>query len=343
MRNFSVKAMLGLAVVVATAAGCGSAVRSSPPSTTGPSSTSQPTVGTGAPGTNTKTATTIIATGPFQQRHELSMPAAIQESGAAVANDHLYVIGGYDIAKSSVDTVFVFDGVRWQRGQPLPVALNHPGVTSIGNDVYVGGGFTAKGASKRVFRLASGASTWKELPPLQRARGALALGALRGKLYAIGGRDGTLQIAIPESFDPTTNAWHDLPAMPNPRNHLAPYIKGNLVCVAGGRTPATSSALDCFDTASGSWRGGSPLPTATSGASAMRVGDATMIAGGEPSAETSVLGVIQILRAGAWSTVPMLVARHGAGTATFRGRVWLCGGATAPGFHAVSDCTSIGR
>ena len=342
MRKSSVKAMLGLAAMVATA-GCGAAIRSSTPSTTGATGLSQPTVGNGATITTTNTATTNTATGPFQQRRERSMPEAIQESGAAVANDHLYVIGGYDIAKNSVDTVFVFDGAKWKRGQPLPVALNHPGVTSIGNDVYVGGGFTAKGASNRVFRLASGASTWKELPALQRARGALALGASRGKLYAIGGRDATLQIAIPESFDPTTNAWHDLPAMPNPRNHLAPYIKGTLVCVAGGRTPATSSALDCFDTASGSWRGGSPLPTATSGASAMRLGDATLIAGGEPSAETSVLGVIQILRAGAWSSVPMLVARHGAGTATFRGRVWLCGGATAPGFHAVSDCTSIGN
>jgi hypothetical protein len=65
-----------------------------------------------------------------------------------------------------------------------------------------------------------------------------------------------------------------------------------------------------------------------------------MVAGGEPSNETSILGVIQEQRGDAWSTVPMLVPRHGTGYALYHGRMWMCGGATAPGYHAVADCTS---
>ena len=37
----------------------------------------------------------------------------------------------------------------------------------------------------------------------------------------------------------------------------------------------------------------------------------------------------------------MLVPRHGTAFAVFRGRLWVCGGATAPGFQAVSTCTSL--
>ena len=68
---------------------------------------------------------------------------------------------------------------------------------------------------------------------------------------------------------------------------------------------------------------------------------ATIVAGGEPADETHIVDAVQKLRAGAWSSTPMLVPRHGAAFAVYRGRMWACGGATAPGFQAVATCTSI--
>ena len=172
------------------------------------------------------------------------------------------------------------------------------------------------------------------------AAGALALLALGGKLYAIGGLAGSVQVAIPETYDPATNAWTDLPAMPHPRNHVAGYLDGAVACVAGGREPSTSARIDCFDPATGAWQERGSLPAATSGAAGVVLGGVTMVAGGEPSSETSIYGSIQELRGSAWSTVPMLVPRHGTGYAVFHGRLWMCGGATAPGYHAAADCTS---
>ena len=37
----------------------------------------------------------------------------------------------------------------------------------------------------------------------------------------------------------------------------------------------------------------------------------------------------------------MIDPRHGTGYANYRGRFWMCGGATAPGYHAATTCTSI--
>jgi hypothetical protein len=85
------------------------------------------------------------------------------------------------------------------------------------------------------------------------------------------------------------------------------------------------------------------LPVPTSGAAAGIVDRMTIVAGGEPSGETRITDVVQMFGAHRWTTEPMLVPRHGTAFARYRGRLWMCGGATAPGFHAVADCTSIGQ
>jgi len=278
-----------------------------------------------------------------QQRYEPALPVAIQEAAAATTGDRLYVVGGYDTARNSSAAVFVGNGATWNQGPTLPIAVNHPGAAAIGGDVYVAGGFTPGGATNRVFVLANGSSSWRELAPMHRARGALALLANHCRLYAIGGRDGSVQFAVPEEYDPGTGHWEDLPAMPAPRNHLAGYVDGGSVCVAGGRTPDTSAAIDCFEPTTGVWAERATLPTATSGATAAVLDGVTIVAGGEPAGETSIVVVVQGFRLGKWSSAPMLVPRHGTAFAMFRGRLWACGGATAPGFRAVATCTSFGR
>lgn len=286
-------------------------------------------------------ATSTTVPSEAGQRLEAPLPMAIQESAAAVANDHLYVVGGYDTARESTDVVFVFDGSTWTRGPALPIRVNHPGAAAIGDDVYVAGGFTPSGATNRVFVLARGATSWRELASLQRARGALSLVSLNGALYAIGGRDGARQIAVPERYEPARNAWTDLAPMASPRNHLAGYVAGDQVCVAGGRVPNTSAAIDCYQPASAKWVAGPTLAVPTSGAAAADFGNALIVAGGEPAFEGNLVTVVQKLRDSAWTTQPMLVPRHGTGFALYRGRLWMCGGATAPGFQATATCTSL--
>ncbi len=83
----------------------------------------------------------------------------IQEAAAAVVGDRMYVVGGYDSARNSSSSVFVYDGSTWQRGPALPIAVNHPGAAAIGGDVYVVGGFTPNGATNRAFVLPAGSAS----------------------------------------------------------------------------------------------------------------------------------------------------------------------------------------
>jgi hypothetical protein len=296
--------------------------------------------------TSTSTSTSSLPSTSIEQsttqRTEPSLPVALQEGGAAVAGGDLYEVAGYDANGNSTSYTFVFDGAAWHAGPALSIPLNHPGVASIGSDVYVVGGFTPGGASRRAFVLRAGAPRWREIAPLRRARGALVLLSLGDRLYAFGGRDRTVEVAVPEQYDSATNSWTDLPAMPGPRNHGAGYVAGGNACVAGGRTPATTAAIDCFDTRRSVWSRVGTLAVATSGASAAFFDDRLVVAGGEPSTETHLIGVIQERRGGRWETPTMLTPRHGTAYALYRGRLWQCGGASAPGFHAVAVCTSTG-
>jgi non-specific serine/threonine protein kinase len=272
---------------------------------------------------------------------EPALPTAVQETAAAATSDRLFVVGGYDAKGTSTATVFVFDGTAWTTGPALPIAVNHPGAASVNGTVYEAGGFAGSGATARAFALDAGAPAWREIAPMHHARGALALLAVAGKLYAIGGRSGSTQIAPTEVYDPSADRWTDVADLPRARNHVAGYVDGARACVAGGREPDTSSAINCFDTATGTWAPGPALKQPTSGALAALVGGALIVAGGEPSGETSLVTVVQEWRNG-WTTEPMLVPRHGTGYAAFQGRVWACGGATAPGVHATAACTSFG-
>jgi Kelch motif len=343
------------AVVIAVTAafvvaGCASGAKHAAPGTTstrarGATGSTSSVQNPNATPTSTRpppSTTAGSATAAEQQRYEPALPVAIQEAAAAVVGDRMYVVGGYDTARNSSAAVFVGNGTAWQRGPSLPIAVNHPGAASIDGDVYVAGGFTPSGATNRAFVLAAGSNSWRELAPMRRARGALALVALGGQLYAIGGRDRSVQIAVPERYDPSASRWADLPPVPAARNHVGGYVDGGLVCVAGGRTPDTSAAIDCFDPPAATWTNRATLPTATSGAAAAVVDGVTVVAGGEPAGETRIVGVVQALRLGTWSSAPMLVPRHGTAFAIYHERLWACGGATAPGFQAVATCTSFG-
>jgi Kelch motif len=301
--------------------------------------------GAGRASRTTETATTAPATTTrpvtLLQRTEASLPSAVQETAAAATATKLYVIGGYNANGQSVASVFVFDGARWASGPTFPIAVNHPAAAVVNGDVYVAGGFTSGSATNRVFVLRRGATTWQEVASMHTSRAAAALLGVGPYLYAIGGLAGSTQIAQVERYDPATNTWTDLNEMPHPRNHVAGYVDGRFACVAGGREPSTSRSVDCLDPTTTSWRPGIPLPTPTSGAAAGIINGVLTVAGGESSGETALVPLLQELRGVSWSAQPMIDPRHGTGYANFQRRFWMCGGATAPGYHATTTCTSI--
>jgi non-specific serine/threonine protein kinase len=275
------------------------------------------------------------------QRQEASLPAPVEETAAASAGGKLFVLGGFNAAGASLDSVFVFDGSAWQAGPRLPLPVDHPSASSLGGQVYLAGGHSNGRDSARLFRLDG--SRWTELAPMHFARGGHALLAEGGKLYAIGGNTYSGNVAAVEAYDPGANSWTVVSQLSMPRNHVSGFVLGSKVCVAAGRSPATTR-VDCLDTFDGSWSRLPDLPRATSGGGATTLanGDVVMM-GGENAGETLIVDMLTHYSDGGGWTAPvsMFTPRHGFELAVFQDRAWACGGATAPGLHPVAVCTSV--
>ena len=172
-------------------------------------------------------------------------------------------------------------------------------------------------------------------------RGALALVAVGSTLYAMGGAAGG-EVAPVEAYDTIQNRWTDVATLPAPR----PWGR---LGVAGARLRrrwplAEHGPRRLLRPDQRAGRGCPDLPFPTSGAGAAALGGQVIVAGGENAAESTLVDhVFRFMGGSAWSDEPMLVPRHGVQLAVFGGRAWACGGATAAGYHAATDCTSLAR
>jgi hypothetical protein len=271
------------------------------------------------------------------QQTEAALPVPRQEVASAAAGLALFVIGGFDAGRRDSNAVFVYTG-SWNRGPDFPVPVDHASAANLGGTLYVAGGNSAGRALGSLFRLEEGG--WTRLSPMRHPRGALALVAAGGRLFALGGLGPGGEVAAVEAYDPATNGWSDITALPQPRDHGAGFAISGMACLAGGRFP-TTARVDCYDPGRDAWSRLPDLPGPTSGAGAAVLGSEIVVAGGENAAESTLVDRVFRLQGGSWSEEPMLNPRHGVQLAFFGGRAWACGGATAAGYQAAADCTSI--
>ena len=133
------------------------------------------------------------------------------------------------------------------------------------------------------------------------AREYAGVAELDGKVYVAGGqRTDTGVVPGPatnalEVFDPATNTWANLPAMPTARMGLTLTAWGGKLYAIGGRTDGYSvsavGTVDIYDPATGVWTTGAPMPTARFHAGAAATGSAIVVAGGD--FETNVLATVE--------------------------------------------------
>jgi N-acetylneuraminic acid mutarotase len=133
---------------------------------------------------------------------------------------------------------------------PLPKPVTSFGAAVAGNAVYVYGGHAGKAHSYstettlgQFLRLdLAKPAKWEELPGGPGLQG-LALVAHGGKLYRIGGmmprnkpdeKTDTVSVASVACFDPKTDKWEDLPALPEGRSSHDAAVLGDTIYVVGG-------------------------------------------------------------------------------------------------------------
>ncbi|TKS59193.1 MAG: galactose oxidase [Nitrospira sp.] len=279
-----------------------------------------------------------------------SAPTKRTEVVGAAVGDKVYVVGGFSEPSLSnlmnlavSDTVEEYDPStnRWATKAPLPIGLHHAGAASVGDRLYIIGGFTKSLFSvwqpvASVYMYNPEADSWAERAPMPTKRGALAVVQLGGKLFAIGGYDGTGNSGAVEVYDPATDSWTAKASLPTPRDHLAAAAVGMRIYAIGGRLNRdygrNLSIVEAYDPVADRWSQVANLPTARSGITAAVVQETIYVFGGEAPEGTFRTTEAYSLGIDRWQTMaPMPTGRHGLASATVNGHVYVLSGGPRPG------------
>jgi N-acetylneuraminic acid mutarotase len=128
------------------------------------------------------------------------MVSARAYAAATVANDKIYVIGGFD-GKTGLTVNEAYIPARegsedpWEDGAPLPESRYAMGSAVLADIIYVAGGVTASPGAAAILEYLPQQNTWRtSQDPPQTLGSSLVLETVNTHLYALGGRlDGSPQ------------------------------------------------------------------------------------------------------------------------------------------------------
>ncbi len=146
---------------------------------------------------------------------------------------------------------------------------------------------------------ARAAEPWSARAPLMEPRQEVAVAALEGAIYVIGGFRADVSVAdTVEVYDPDTDSWSFAASLPTGLHHAAAAAVGGKLYVIGGFTDAlflspVDSVLE-YDPIGDSWTPRASMPTAR-GAFAIGIIDGRIYAaGGSPAARESDFAVYDL-------------------------------------------------
>jgi N-acetylneuraminic acid mutarotase len=234
---------------------------------------------------------------------------------AADSNDgKIYIVGG-STPNGVSNKLFIYDPLvgKWREGKPMPTARTALTAKFIDNRLYaVGGVDDVHNVVTTNEAYIPMNDTWTDKAPMPTARHHLTSSVVDGKLYVIGGR--LLGDGVPrpvnealsnfndnEMYDPITNMWTKLEAMPTKRSGLASASIGNDIYVFGGQSVnGTFANNERYDTKANTWASEPALPTPRLGLDAVTVNNSIYVIGGKPSLKAYVGGEVEIFHVRAY-------------------------------------------
>jgi len=234
-----------------------------------------------------------------------SMPTPRYGAAAVLGSDNkIYVIGGqYDSATFTDGlsvTVEAYDPVAntWAGKPSLPNGRYHPAAVRAANGrIYVSGGFSVSPNEtlNSVISYAPGESSWTAVADVMTTArsGHGAMATADGRIYAVGGSDGSSETGAFEYYMPGQLGWHTLPLLPTPRKYTAAAQSGGKLYVIGGNAWQTASVVysranDVFDPATGAWTRVAGIPVGRFNHAVATLADGRIfLFGGERDADTT--------------------------------------------------------
>jgi N-acetylneuraminic acid mutarotase/glucose/arabinose dehydrogenase len=261
------------------------------------------------------------------------LPLAMDPDGTIYVGEH----GG-----NKVTVLRPREGGCWTTKQPLPQAVLDAGGTALNGKLYLVAGKTSAGPQSTMYVYDPAADAWTTGPSLPGvAVENPAVVALNGKLYAFGGSTAPFSGSVTNAavFDPVTNAWTSLAAMPVPRGGATAKAIGSVIYVVGGMNGGASlETVSIYNPGTNTWTAGPSMGTRRDNpGSAVLNGKLYVFGGRTRNADgTTVNGTLNTVEmfdpsTGTWTArAPMPTGRRTMVVGTLNGRAQVMGGEAAP-------------
>ncbi|MBT9475361.1 hypothetical protein [Polaromonas sp.] len=245
---------------------------------------------------NTLTATVRMVAYPWTGKR--AAPALREYAATATFNGKLYVMGGQRtdsgvVPGPSTNLLEIYDPATdtWTTGNPMPTARMGLVAAVANGKIYAIGGRTdgfSTSAVGTVEQLDPATGLWTTKNPMPTARyfaaGAALPTPLGDQIVVAGGESADQLLSTVGQYNPLTNAWSSLNALPSARSQLALAESAGRLYAVGGYAGLTSQwvgTVEEYDPGSGSWTTRAPMPTARAHLALAVLDGKLLAAGGE--------------------------------------------------------------
>lgn len=174
--------------------------------------------------------------------------------------------------------------IVWKQVAPLPEGYYSGEAVNLNNEVYFVAGRNDASTTPFFYKFNPKMNTWIKLADIPNPATNLALAAVNGKIYAIGGD--RFQNANRE-YDPQANSWKLLEPMPTARQHIDCGVYGNNIYISGGLISwkNITKKHEVFNTATNTWSEKAAIPYLVQNASVVTIDSLLYVIGGAGSKE----------------------------------------------------------
>jgi len=230
----------------------------------------------------------------------------------------------------------------WKTLPPAPTARTETAAAFLDGKIYLIGGFTPEGITRKVEAWDLATGRWTERQPLPRALHHTTATAAGGKIYVIGGFAGGLWTPVNTTYeyDPARDRWTEKSPMPTARGALAAgAIDGKIQAVGGAVKKflhlVNTGANEVYDPATGRWLRLEPVPTPRDHLAVSVTGGKLYAIGGRINVDYHKnLSANEVYdpQTGKWRKLaPLPTARSGITSQVLDGKIFVFGGESEKG------------
>jgi N-acetylneuraminic acid mutarotase len=228
---------------------------------------------------------------------------------------------------------------KWSTGPALPVARSEVAVATLGNALYVIGGYANGNIDQRLVNVYSPVMVdghgltyrWLDAAPLPRGLNHIGAVGYKGRIYTFGGfaAQNNLAIADANVYDPATGKWAPIASMPRALGSVSVAVLGDEIHLVGGRDVHSVGTHLVYDPVTNRYSPRSPLPVGRDHMGLVAFGGKLYAIGGRidtPAHNTPYVDIYDP-QTNSWSSgAPMPTARSGMAVAFYKGKIFAIGG-----------------